>query len=154
MALLDLSRAYDRVWKEDLLLCLFESGVPLSFIHWIWAFLRNRQFRVLFNGNLSRTRWLVQGVPQGAVLSPMLFLFYINSVADVIPKDVLNSIFADDLTIWASDHNKETAQWRSKKQLSASSPGAAGKRCSLATRVSSPSSRQRPVTPSGSRPLT
>ena len=42
----------------------------------------------------------------------MLFLFYINSVANVIPKDVLNSIFADDLTIWASDHNKETAQWR------------------------------------------
>ena len=84
----------------------------LSFIRWIWAFLRNRQFRVLFNGNLSRTRWLVHGVPQGAVLSPMLFLFYINSVADVIPKDVLNSIFADDLTIWANDHNKETAQWR------------------------------------------
>ena len=73
---------------------------------------QKRQFRVLFNGSLSRTRWLVHGVPQGAVLSPMLFLFYINSVANVIPKDVLNSIFADDLTIWASDHNKETAQWR------------------------------------------
>ena len=112
MAVLDLSRAYDRVWKEDLPLCLFESGVPLSFIRWIWAFLRKRQFRVLFNGNLSRTRWLVHGVPQGAVLSPMLFLFYINPVADVIPNDVLNSIFADDLTIWASDHNKETAQGR------------------------------------------
>ena len=117
MALLDLSRAYDRVCKEDLLLCLFESGVPLSFIRWIWAFLRNRQFRVLFNSSLSRTRWLVHGVPQGAVFSPMLFLFYINSVADVIPKDVLNSIFADDLTIWASDHNKETAQWRVQKAV-------------------------------------
>ena len=35
MALLDLSRAYDRVWKEHLLLCLFESGVPQSFIRWI-----------------------------------------------------------------------------------------------------------------------
>ena len=45
----------------------------------------------------------------------MLFLFYINSVADVILKDVLNSIFADELTIWASDHNKETAQWRVQK---------------------------------------
>ena len=103
---------WEKVWKEDLLLCWFESGVPLSFIRWIWAFLRNRQFRVLFNGSLSRTRWLIHGVPQVAVLSPMLFLFYINSVADVIPKDVLNSIFADDLTIWASDHNKKTAQWR------------------------------------------
>ena len=91
---------------------MFESGVHLSFICWIWAFFRNRQFRVLFNGSHSRIRWLVHGVPQGAVLSHLLFLFYINSVADVIPKDVLNSICADDLTIWTSDHNKETAQWR------------------------------------------
>ena len=134
---------------------LFESGVPLSFIRWIWPFLRNRQFRVLFNGSLSRTSWLVHGVPQGAVLSPMLFLFYINSVADVIPKAVLNSIFADNLTIWSSGHNKETAQRRVQEAVKRiSSPGVAARRCSVATRVSSPSSRQRPVTPSGSRPST
>ena len=106
MALLDLSRAYDRVWKEDLLLSLVDGGVPLKIVRWIHAFLRNRQFKVLLNGSLSRTRWLIHGVPQGAVSSPHLFLFYINTIADNLPDEVRNSIFADDLTIWASNNQK------------------------------------------------
>ena len=106
MALLDLSRAYDRVWKEDLLLSLVDGGVPLKIVRWIQAFLRNRQFKVLLNGSLSRTRWLTHGVPQGAVSSPFLFLFYIKTIADNLPDEVRNSIFADDLIIWASNNQK------------------------------------------------
>ena len=106
MALLDLSRAYDRVWKEDLLLSLVDGGVPLKIVRWIQAFLRNRQFKVLLNGSLSRTRWLIHGVPQGAVSSPFLFLFYIKTIADNLPDEVRNSIFADDLIIWASNNQK------------------------------------------------
>ena len=102
MAVLDLSRAYDRVWKEDLLLSLVGGGVPLKIVRWIHAFLRNRQFKVLLNGNLSRTRWLIHGVPQGAISTPLFFLFYINTIADNLPDEVRNSIFADDLTNWAS----------------------------------------------------
>ncbi|XP_063727503.1 uncharacterized protein LOC134855054 [Symsagittifera roscoffensis] len=98
MALLDLSRAYDRVWKEDLLLCLFESGVPLSFIRWIWAFLRNdNSASCLMVASAELVGWSTESR---------------KVQSNVIPKDVLNSIFADDLTIWASDRNKETAQWR------------------------------------------
>ena len=70
MALLDLSRAYDRVWKEDLLLSLVDGRVPLKIVRWIHAFLRIRQFKVLLNGSLSRTRWLLHGVSQGAISSP------------------------------------------------------------------------------------
>ena len=109
MALLDLSRAYDRVWKEDLILTLIESGVPLKLVRWFNAFLSNRQFRVTFNGSLSRTRWLIHGVPQGAVTSPLLFIFYINSLPDEIKDLVNDSLVADDLTIWSSHNNKEEA---------------------------------------------
>ena len=109
MALLDLSRAYDREWKEDLLLFLVDGGVPLKIVRWFHAFLRNRQFKVLLNGSLSRTKWLIHGVPQGAVSSPLLFLFYINTIADNLPDEVRNSIFADDLTIWASNNQKVEA---------------------------------------------
>ena len=110
MALLDLSRAYDRVWKEDLILTLIDSVVPLKLVRWFNAFLSNRQFQVMFNGSLSRTRWLINGVPQGAVTSPLLFIiFYINSLPDEIKDLVNDSLFADDLTIWSSHNNKEEA---------------------------------------------
>ena len=109
MALLDLFRAYDRVWKEDLILTLIDSGVPLKLVRWFNAFLSNRQFRVMFNGSLSRTRWLIHGVSQGAVTSPLLFIFYINSLPDEIKDLVNDSLFADDLIIWSSHNNKEEA---------------------------------------------
>ena len=116
MALLDLCRAYDRVWKEDLLLSLVDGGALLKIMRWFHAFLRNRQFKVLLNGSLSRTRWLIHGVPQGAVSSLLLFLFYINTIADNLPDEVRNSIFADDLAIWAGDNQKEKRETASKER--------------------------------------
>ena len=47
MALLDFSQAYDRVWRQDLLLTMLEKGVPWKLLRWIAAFLQNRQGRFL-----------------------------------------------------------------------------------------------------------
>ena len=78
MALLDFSRAHDRVWRQDLLLTMLEKGVPRKFLRWIAFFIQNRQGRVLFANYLSRHRTIRQGVPQGSVLAPLLFLFFID----------------------------------------------------------------------------
>ena len=43
-------------------------------------FLRNRNFRVHFNGGLSKIRKTWADVPQSIVLSPFLFLLYINNI--------------------------------------------------------------------------
>jgi hypothetical protein len=50
-----------------------------------------------------------QGVPQGSVLVP---LFFIDSIATDLPPEVFNAIFADDVSLWATDHNKEVARAR------------------------------------------
>ena len=100
MALLDLSKAYDRVWKDKLLLDMFSKGVPLPYIRWLSAFLRNRTARVRYNNSVGRPRTIRQGLPQGSVLAPLLFLFYINTLAERLPEDTLNSLFADDITIY------------------------------------------------------
>ena len=42
-----------------------------------------------------------QGLPQGALLSPLLFLFYIDAVWQVVPKGVAVSMYADDLALYA-----------------------------------------------------
>ena len=39
LALLDFSKAYDTVWREKLLLHILNTGIPLTFIHWMRSFL-------------------------------------------------------------------------------------------------------------------
>ena len=75
LALLDFSKAYDTVWRERLLTTMKDQGVPISIIKWIRSFLQNRIAKVKFNGTLSNSKQMKQGLPQGAVLSPLLFHF-------------------------------------------------------------------------------
>ena len=51
-----------------------------------------------------------QGLPQGSVLAPILFLFYINTLAEILPEDTVNSLFADDISILATDSSTYKAQ--------------------------------------------
>ena len=110
MVLLDFSKAYDTVWKEKLLDSMLEKGVPVTYIRWLRAFLSDRRAKVNLNNTLSSSRVMYQGLPQGSVLSPLLFLFYINNLADLLPEDTLNVMFADDVSIVATDRDKNIAQ--------------------------------------------
>ena len=110
MVLLDFSKAYDTVWRERLLLTMIDTGVPMPLIQWLNGFLSNRRARVRFNGVNSGCRPMRQGLPQGSVLAPLLFLFYINTLAEILPPQNLNSMFADDLGIIATSRSREEAQ--------------------------------------------
>ena len=41
----------------------------------------------------------MQGLPQGFVLVPLLFLFYINDLASSLNNDTIIALFADDVSI-------------------------------------------------------
>ena len=43
-------------------------------------------------------------------MSPLLFLFYIDAVREVVPKGVSVSMYADDLALYALHHDKNQAQ--------------------------------------------
>ena len=110
LVLLDYSKAYDTVWREELMLGMVNKGVPIRMVRWVMAFLRNRQARVRLDGQVGHAWKMKQGLPQGAVLSPLLFLFYIDSVREAVPKGVQVSMYADDLALYALHHRKEEAQ--------------------------------------------
>ena len=110
LVLLDFSKAYDTVWRERLLLTMGERGIPLQLINWLKGFLHNRQANVKFCDAMSGTRTMKQGLPQGSVLSPILFVFYINELADILPESVLSTLFADDVGILATSRDREKAQ--------------------------------------------
>jgi hypothetical protein len=97
-AMKDYSKAYDKVWRQDLIHDLLDEQVRL-----IRAFLTDRTAQVRYNGTYSKREFMRQGLPQGAVSSLLLFLFYINSLHEIIPEKVELALFADDASIWSLD---------------------------------------------------
>ena len=97
--LFDFSKAFDTVCHDILLAKLRAIGIDDNLLLWISSFLTNRKMKVSVKGFLSRERDVLSGVPQGSVLGPLLFLVYINNIADQLSTDY--KIFADDLKLYA-----------------------------------------------------
>ena len=89
---IDMEKAYDRVWKDGLRLKRQKSGVTGCMYQWISQYLTNRKARVHLNGTYSRKKTLKEGVPQGGVLSPTLFLVFINDIVRDMPRKVQGAI--------------------------------------------------------------
>ena len=66
----------------------------------IKSFLSNRTQRVIIEGIKSDSVDITSGVPQGSVLGPLLFLVYINDLADIFPDNVISKLFADDAKLY------------------------------------------------------
>ncbi len=96
--LFDIMGAFDKVWHEGLLHKLIKIGTPIYIINWVKGFLETRSFDVRVKDAYSDKKYIECGVPQGAVLSPILFAIYINDapIKDAI-NDEFNLLFADDL---------------------------------------------------------
>ena len=70
-AFLDVEKAFDNVWRNGLRYKIFMLDLPTKMTHWLSDFLVGRVIQVNVNGLLSDKISLIQGVPQGFVLSPL-----------------------------------------------------------------------------------
>ena len=109
--------AFEKVWKDGLRLKLQKNGVTGHMYKWISQYLSNPQARVHINGAYSRKKTLREGVPQGGVLSPTLFLVFINDIVRDLPSNIRGAIYADDLVIWCSEEHVSTATHRIQEAL-------------------------------------
>lgn len=75
----DLKAAFDKVWTDGLRYKLAKAGNCGATARWLNTYLSSRTVRVRLNGILSDPLPLEAGVPQGAVLSPLLLnLMYLR----------------------------------------------------------------------------
>ena len=67
LAILDFSKAFDRVAHSRLLYKLNYYGIRGNVLQWLKSFLCGRTQQVIVEGSSSSTRQVTSGVPQGSV---------------------------------------------------------------------------------------
>ena len=70
----DLEGAFDATWRKGLIYKLWKAGVKGMLLTILDSFLRNRFSGNLVNGYISEWSESNYGLPQGYILSPVLFL--------------------------------------------------------------------------------
>lgn len=105
---LDLSKAFDSVSHDILCSKLHEYGFRGHFYDFLKNYLSNRFQVVCLNKAKSSLRELHAGVPQGSVLSPLLFNLYVNDFSSAISKCKIFQ-YADDTLIISRHINYQDA---------------------------------------------
>jgi ribonuclease HI len=118
-AWIDLRKAFDKVWKEGLLKKLRNCRINSRMYKWVKAYLHNRRARVQLDGRKSKKVLLRHGVPQGGVLSPTLFLVYINDLVAELPHGIKVAMYADDLVIWCTEEYATVATKQIQRAIDA-----------------------------------
>ncbi|PVD33868.1 hypothetical protein C0Q70_05130 [Pomacea canaliculata] len=102
---IDMEKAFDKVWKDGLRLKLQKCGVTgcmLPSPRW-W--------------NIQPKEDAERRSSSRGVLSPTLFLVFINDIIKDLPRNVQGAIYADDLVLWCTEEHLTTANYRLQEAL-------------------------------------
>ena len=112
LVLADLQKAFDTVDFEILLSKLRHYGIDNKLIE---SYLIGRKQYVDIDGACSNKLISKVGVPQGGILSPILFAIYINDL--VHASDMHTILFADDTSLLLKEQNQEELIKKTNEQL-------------------------------------
>jgi len=84
LCLLDLSAAFDTIDYSILIRLPSWFGFHGSVLNWFKSYFSSRSFHVKCHSSFSSYRISSRGVPQGSVLSPILFIMYTTPFSTLI----------------------------------------------------------------------
>ena len=118
---LDVASAFDAVWTNGLKFKLQKIGLPKRLLSILCSFLDGRSLQVwLESGSKhykSRSITLRAGTPQGACLSPILYLIFVNDLPSQAKPNLSYSQYADDIGLWASHLEPKIAEVQIQEAL-------------------------------------
>lgn len=122
---LDLRKAFDCLNWETLLTKLEDIGITQEAKTWMESYLTERNQIVEIKSNQqninktyrSKEKLMKNGIPQGSVLGPLLFLIYINSLPSKLPNYSNCIMFADDTTLIIPGTNQNEIETRLKSTI-------------------------------------
>ena len=94
---LDISKAFDKVWRDGLIFKLRQNGIRL--------FLQQKTKNIY--GQCSSWAGVNAGVPQGSILGPLLYLICINDLSDGLKSEC--KLFADDTSLFSAVNDINTS---------------------------------------------
>jgi hypothetical protein len=95
---LDVTKAFDTAWIDDLLYKLTLLNFPSYLVRMILSYLRGRTFQASFQKATSSRRGMRAGVAQDGLISPVVFSLYFNDVPST-SHHVKLALYAEDTTI-------------------------------------------------------
>ena len=94
----DIEKAFDSASHLNILCTLLNKGIRGRMFRWFFDFFHNHSFNVRINNFYSDKTQLHQGVPQGAILSPLLFSLILSDMPSL--HDTHSLLYADDLSMF------------------------------------------------------
>ena len=112
--LTDLSKAFDCIDHELLIAKLYAYGFDKNSLYFIISYLKGRKRRTKINSSYSAFAEILFGVPQGAILGPLLFNIYIYDLfIENSDTDIAN--YTDDSTPYACSSDLNSVIFKLQK---------------------------------------
>lgn len=105
MVLLDLSKAFDKVWHVGLLTKMVNLDMSPQLVKLTASYLNSRYFTVKVGMETSAPQQIKAGVPQGSVLGPTLFNIYMADIPR--PPGIELALYADDSALYTAHRRTE-----------------------------------------------
>ena len=113
---LDLTKASDLIGHNVLLDKLYCYGISGGELDWFTDYLFNRKQLANLNNNISDYHSIKQGVPQGSILGPLLFLIFFNDITEQINHTKI-IMYADDTVIYFASKNITTIKYHLNEDI-------------------------------------
>ena len=101
---LDVKKAFNSLDRNILLEKLKYYGISGNEWNWFRSYLSNRRQLTVYENFNSDLKNVNFGVPQGGIISPILFLIYVNDIVNCC-KESNCVLYADDTSIYTSSPN-------------------------------------------------